>query len=619
MTLSAKQVRERKLADIEEALTRPRFLHLVPRVLIHDAAPPGAGRCPCCKSADAAIAEERPQPEVVIDCVNGRRVRRADVTPATWAKVTAAAERHDVPLRMSRAQADLIFCDPRAPFRIASGGNRAAKTYAGLVHLALEWLNRGGPDRLFWLCASTTDKAWKLLRKMFIGSGEAPPVLPRALVRTMPETHRASNLRTVLADGAVFDLRFFAGDPSAERAKSDSVVAVLCDEAAHLPSVDWITALRGRTLQTAGTIWFASTPRPSSVLREFVEKAQAFDRLPADDPERVNLTHKGSRWIVRAFPIASNPWLDRANLEAEMRSIDFDDPSVRRDWLGEWAANGGLVWRGFRQDDHTFIHEGRTVAAMLPLLERRAGRRLVDVTDRAVARLTSRPNPHARAARATNRRYIIGADFNVHPMSSVVLQVVADAAAPDDRDRWHLVVHDSPWSGQSNALKFAERLVDPSWVREWDPKATASPFAGCLMICDPTALGRDPTAHKHGRDPGGLAATLALAGFDARAPSYRFNGEGYKPVHLARYDSHLLLHRLIKENRLHVSARAFRLVDSLLTQEDSGDGVVPLVKSHTKSDEIAGVVDALRYAAWGVLMGGSEAGGLQAAPRLQAA
>ena len=607
MTLSVKQQREHKLGEIERALAQARFLHLVPRVLIHEPAPPGAGRCPCCKSEDAAIVEERPQPEVVIDVATGRRIRPGDVSQGTWSKVTAAADRHDIPLRMSRTQADLVFCD--APFRIASGGNRAAKTYAGLVHVALEWLNRGGPDRLYWLCASTNDTALKLLRKMFVGTGEAPPVLPRALVRTMPESPRATDKRTILADGSVFDLRAYHGDPGAERAKSDSVVAVLCDEAAHVPTVDWITALRGRTLQTGGTIWFASTPRPGSVLREFVDNALAFERLPADDPERVERTHPGSLWVARSFPIASNPWLPRANIEAQMKSLDMNDPSVQRDWLGLWTTSGGLLWRAFSEDRHVVVDPGRTVAAMQATLRERVGTEVVDITERVAAQLTARPNPHVRAVQANNRRYIIGSDFNCHPMSSVILQVFAPKGAEHDRDKWHVLVHDSPVSSHSNALAHAERLVDPAWVRVWDPMARTPPFLNCLMICDPTALGRDPTAHKHGRDPGGLAATLALAGFDARAPSYRFNGDAWKPVHLPRYDTHLLLHRLLKEGRLLISARALALKESLLNQEDSGDGITPYVKSHTKSDERAGVVDATRYACHGIFFGGQAAGG----------
>lgn len=206
-------------------------------------------------------------------------------------------------------------------------------------------------------------------------------------------------------------------------------------------------------------------------------------------------------------------------------------------------------------------------------------------------------------------------------MSTVVLQVAGDPAAPDDRDRYHVVIHDSPQSAHSNALHHAERLVDPAWVRTWDPTAKVSPFLHALMICDPTALGRDPTAHKHGRDPGGLASTLAGAGFDARAPSYRLSEKSgmWKPVHLARYDSHLLIHRLIKEGRLHVSARALALIESLLNQEDSGDGVVPYVKSHTKSDERAGPVDALRYALWAVFHGGHTTGRAPAPGSLPAA
>ena len=616
MTATMRQVREQKIAEIEQAIGRARFLHLVPRILIHGSAPNGSRACPCCGSRSAAIVETRPLPEVVIDCVTGRRVYVADVSERTWSKVTAAAERHDVPLRMSSTQADLILPERAAPFRIASGGNRAAKTTAGLIFLAMEWLSRGGCQRRFWLIASTIPKAYRLLEKLFLGTGESPPILPRALVRSMPATHRASDLRTFLADGSVFDLKPFAGDPGAERAKSDAIVAALVDEAAHLPTVDWVTALRGRCLDAGGRLWFASTPRPGHFLRAFVDNALAFERLPADDERRTSGAHEGARWLARAFPIPSNPWLDPDEIAAELASLNKDSPSVRRDVFGEWNTAGGVLWRDFSHERHVFVHEARTISAMLPMLRQRTGVSLVDVTERVVGRLTVQANPHARHIRANNRRFIVGSDFNCHPMSSVIVQIAGDPTAPDDRDRYHVVVHDSPQSAHSNALHHAERLVDPVWVRTWDPTARASPFLNALMICDPQAIGRDPTAHKHGRDPSGLASTLACAGFDGRAPSYWFKDGGWKPVRLTRYNTHFLIHRLIKEGRLHISARALALIESLLNQEDGGDGVSPYVESHTKSDKLAGPVDALRYAVWAVYHGGHTTGGPPAAGSL---
>ncbi len=143
-------------------------------------------------------------------------------------------------------------------------------------------------------------------------------------------------------------------------------------------------------------------------------------------------------------------------------------------------------------------------------------------------------------------------------MSTCVLQVVAPPGAgpgeaAEDKDRWHVLVIDLVQSAHSNSLAHAERLVDMTWIRTWAPTATRSPYLGCGMICDPTALSRDPTAHRHGRNPHGLAETLGKLGFDGRAPQYKIEQDGPKAVHTTRYDSHTLLHRLLKEDRLHIS------------------------------------------------------------------
>lgn len=605
MSLTARQALLRSIDSIRAALTEARFLHLVPRVLVHEPAKDGSP-CWCCGSEYATVVETIALPEVVVDCALGRRIYRDEVEPERWTAVLADAERHEVDLRMSRTQAAVLLDDDGPPHVLASGGNRSAKTTAGLLHLALQWLRRGGPQRRFWLVASTQPKAFRLLEKLFVGTGESPPILPRALVRSMPETHRASSLLTTLADGSLIDLKHFEGDPGAEKLKSDAIVAALVDEAAHLPSPDSLVALTGRCLDAGGRLFLATTPRPDHFLRELVEHAQAFERLPADDERRRTGAHEGARWRVQQFSILANPWLNPEEVRATLASLSKDDPATRRDFFGEWVANEGLLWvRDFFPEKHIHLNEERHVARMHATLVQRTRTSTVDATPAIVKRLfQTRENPHFRGIRATNPNYILAADFNCHPMSGVVLQVTCDEKDKDDRARWHVWVIDSISRGHSNSLAFAEDLVSMQWVRTWAPTATKPPYQGCGIVCDPTALSRDPTAHRHGRDPHGLAETLGSKGFDARAPQYRVNADGTRSqVHVTRYDSHTLIHRLVREGRLHVSQRALVLVESFLGQLDSGDGIEPLTRSHRKSDRLAGPMDALRYGAWAIFHG----------------
>lgn len=611
MSLTARQALIRQIDDIRAKLGEARFLHLIPRVLVHEPRSARAPRCPCCdwryaSTAHATLVQEIALPEVVVDCALGRRLYRDEVTPERWDAILSDSERHEIPLRMSRLQASVLLDDDPRPFLLASGGNRSAKTTGGLLFLALQWLRRGGPERRFWLVASTQKKAHRLLEKLFIGTGESAPILPRALVRSMPETHRSSSLLTTLADGSLIDLKHFEGDPGAEALKSDAIIAALVDEAAHLPAIDSLVALRGRCLDAGGRLWLATTPRPDHFLREaVVEPAQAFDRLPDDDERRRTGAHDGARWRFVPFAIPANPWIDPEEVRKELASLPPNDPAVRRDFYGEWVANEGLLWRDFKPETHVHLDEGRQVAQMRATVLQRTKIATLDITPAVVKRLfQDRPNPHFRQMRATNTTYVLAADFNCHPMSGVVLQVTGDPQAPTDTSRWHVWVIDSITRGHSNSLAFAEDLVSMQWVRSWLPTATKSPYQGCGMICDPQAISRDPTAHRNGRDPFGLPETMGSKGFDARAPQYRINPDGTRThTHQTRLDSHTLIHRLVREGRLHVSQRAHALVESFLGQLDAGDGIEPLTRSHRKSDRLAGPMDALRYGCWAIFHG----------------
>lgn len=607
MVASVRQTLARRVEEIERALARPRFLHLRPEILVHAPASDGAP-CPCCSSQHTSIIERQQLAEVIIDAANGRRFFRGDLPTTVWTVVEAESTRFDVPLRCSQAQLPLLLNEDDDRHILASGGNRSGKTYCGMVWLALQWLRRGGPGRRFWLVGATVAKAFGLLDKLFTGDPPTPPVLPPELVITRPDSPRCSSLLTILADGSILDLKHFGG-PGAETLKSDKIVAGLVTEAAHLPAPDSLAALKGRCVDLDGRLFLDSTPRPEVFLKAaVVDQAEAFARLPTDDPKRIAGEHPGARWRVVPFELTANPWLDPAVLARELAALDPEDPATLRDWKGLWVANSGMLWRDFNSEAHVHLDEARSVADMPRTVLERTGLRVADVTSTIARRIFgARPNPHYRGLRASNLRYILASDVNCHPMSTVMLQVTADPTCVEQRDRWHVWVMDVEQSRHSNALVHAERLVDLRWVRQWLPTATVSPYKGCGMVVDPQALHRDPTAHKHGRDPHGLAETWGNLGFDARAPQYRQGEGGLKPTHLGRRDSHLLLHRLLRERRLHLSQRCGPLVQSFVEQLDAGDGIEPLTRSHTKSDQLASPMDALRYGVWAIFHGGHDA------------
>lgn len=598
------------IEKLEAEIMRPRYIRVVAALLVHArrAAPDNDHPCPCCLNPNAEIVERRQVADVVIDTHTGRRVEEADVPVTAWAEYCVLAKRHDVSLRCSTTTLPLMLDDSGRDF-FASGGNRAAKTTTGLYWFALQIIRRGGQQRRFWLIATTDEKSFGLLEKLLKPTpaltedgarvGLVPAILPAALVLRSPETYRASDKRTRLIDGTIIDQRSFHGDPGASRAKADPIIAGLVDEAAHLPSDAWMSALRGRCLDHRGRLWLASTATPSSILNGLVEKCLEYQSLQRDDPRLLSGTHEGAAWIFRAFPMRDNPWVSLASIEDKTRTLDMTKPENRRDFLGEWVSNEGRCWTDFTED-HVVAHEARSVGKLSPrvLAEHHAAGH-VDITERVSRMLFARANPTVRMAKATNGRWIIGQDVNLSPMSSALMQVTAPSDKLSDRDAWHYWIVDTVSTATSNSLAHAERLVSAELARVLDPEGSGSPLAGCGVIMDATAIRVDPTARAHGQS-GSAAETFWRAGLDARAPAYRRSGPqqklvGYNPEVLHRFT---LLHRVIREGRLHVFNRCGDLLRAFEQQLVMPDGIVPLDARRGKWDQIMGPMDAASYAVY---------------------
>jgi hypothetical protein len=591
--------RNRIAHEIELAtkeLSRPRYLRISSEILVHEV---GTTRqaCPCCGSKWAAIVERIPAGDLIVDLVIGDRLTEQDVTAQTWRDLVEIAQHHEIPVRCSRLQLPLLL-DTSGRHIFASGSQRSGKTYCGLVWLALQWLRRGGFERRFWLVASTLPKAFRLLQKLFTGTGDTPAVLPRALLDYMPVTHRASDTQTRLVDGSCFDLKYFDGDPSGERLKSDDIVAGLCDEASHLPSEDSFTALDGRTLTFGGKLFFSSTPRPNSFLKKLlVEPAMEFERLPATDPRKIHGDHPGALWIFKALPYPENPWNDQEVVAAKMRTLDLSSPSVQRDFFGSWVGSTGPLWLDYSAEKHLVTHEARDFHDFGPTYLARLGlSNQIDITGTLVSRVFFGLNPHYKGLRANNKRFLIGTDVNCHPMSSVILQVSGDKDNPEDRDKWHFWAIDVVRTAHGNSQAHVGQLSSTFFGRVLEPKSKDSPFAGCGVVIDAQALGRDPTVHKWGGDPRGIAELFGRAGFDVRAPEYVPSAKGPVPKPPGRNDCYALVHRLLSEGRLHISQRCDPLHQGFTMMEDSGDGVTP-----KKNPPLDSAMDGLRYAIWGVV------------------
>lgn len=596
------------VAELAAEVLRPAFAHVVATLHVHDWREVLDGtRCPCCQDPDCEIVESRVMVDIIIDVDGGERIYEADVSPEEWAEKLELSDRFDVQLRCSVHTLDL-FLDTSRRHLCLAGAHRAAKTTTSLYLFAADLLRYGGLNKRAWLVAPTEEDAHKLLQKLLrptpVGkSGHAPAIIPPGLVLRTPATARTSDMITTLIDGTIVDLRSFNGDPGASRLKSDPCFAILCDEAAHLPSGDSLSALVGRTFDAGGRLMLASTPRPSAVMTSIVvEPAMEFERMDPADPRKAAGDHPGAQWIFRSLPLIHNVFLNREDTLRKMRGVDMTRPEARRDFLGEWVASEGRCWVNFLPDTHVVRHEARTVGDMSPaaLAEYNAGGH-VDITPRVAKSLFGKTNPHVRAARATNFRYVLGQDVNRSPMSTVLIQVTAPADKLDDRDSWSYWILDNVVTPSSNSLAHAERLVGMQVARAVDPNGHGSPFTGCGVICDSTAISRDPTAHIHGQS-GSAAETFWRVGLDCRAPAYRYPSSPGKPGNYnpAIVDRWTLIHRLINERRLHVFWRAGSLLTAFEQQLVMPDGIVPMDGRSGRWDTLMSAPDAMSYGIYAI-------------------
>lgn len=598
MTLSVRQAQQRQLEEVRAALDRPQYVHIRARILVHEHVHEDMPRrpCPCCGSVFARISREIPDGEVLIDRASGRRIRPDELRPETWARALAVAEHHEIAFRVSEVQAPLLLDDTDRHALIA-GSQRAGKTYLACVWIARQWLHRGGKLRRFWFVGSTHDAAFELLRTIFDGDGKAPPILPASLALRRPKSSVGvgERLNTIMIDGSLFQLRRFGADPTGSRLKSRPIIAGITDEAAEMKHENALSALTGRCIDYRGRLFLATTPVGGSFLQsKIVEPCEDWARMPAADPLKVSGQHVGAQWISASLNMTQNPFIDPEGVRRDLAGADKESAAYQRDYLGLWVSGSGAMWR-YDDERHTFIHEARSIADMLPFASRIVGTPQRRITAELVRRLFRRaPNPAYKGMKAANDRLLCGMDVNGgnRAMNTVVVEVTADEAAPDDKDRWHWWVFDVVQTWGGDALKHAETMASTAWARQFMPGAAESPLKGCGIIVDPQALFRDPTAHRYGADPRGLVEVFGDRGFDVRPPETKATSNGPTPVpYIGRRDSHMMITRLLHEGRLHVSQRcAGNLIKSFHRQEVSKDGCTP-----EKNDHLAGPVDALRY------------------------
>lgn len=600
--------RESKLEIVKAAYARPPILWVTTEVLIHELhegavealerakidrsiiESPLGPACPCCGSRLARITEVRPDLSLYIDRTSGKRVRPERLTPEQRAKVEAAAEHVHIPLRVSREQLHLLYRDAGKK-DLVSGSMRSGKSQVCAYALTREWLLHGGKGAHFWVAAPKRIMAFELMRKIIYGDDTAPPILPAVLFNYIPTTEHKTRAR--LVDGSVLSLKHL-GSKRGTNLKSDSVRCIVVDEACELSDRDQLNNLEGRVHTTKGRLLLCSTPTKNHWLRELVrDPCVAWEVMKPEEREQ-HPTHAAHYWRYTSLGMTENPWIDPVHTLREMESKGgMDDPAVMREYRGLWTGAAGALWRMFSLTENIIDNHYRDLDEWDEMRSR-------NITRNVARKLFGGFNPNYPGLRASNLTFIGGMDVNCSPHTTLLLQAACDPDDPQNRDKWSVYVWDG-FQTHEDAAVHAAMLHGKQFAKMVRRGSDGETYRGMGIICDGASVNHDPTAHRHGGDPKGLAKIFGSKGFDLRPPEHTNKGKAANP-HLA--DSYRLVQTLLRERRLFIHARVGFLRDALLEQEDSGDHVTPIKVSGNRSDRVSSSVDAMRYALWAIFHGG---------------
>lgn len=569
---------------LERALATPPLVLWTSTLAVH-ARREGHGPCPCCGCTTAHLTEERSLGDVLIETSSGERLTEAETDAQTWAALVADA--HVVPMRVWSSERQAQIVDASARQVVIDGGAQSGKTEGAARAFALDIQRRGGRGRVFWLIAPSRRSAYIQAQKLALGYQGREPVIPAELVARGPRSHRDENLSIELIDGTLIDCR------PADRADGSKVDGQECqgvwvDEVTKIRHpVYWREALN-RTSATGGRVYGTSVPMQGHWFKEDIDAAEAH----------------GDASLLAHFAISryDNVRIPKADIDAQV-AIMLAKPNgqlaVDAEIFGKWVNADGL--RYFVEFDlkrHVVANSARNCDANV---DATTGDKFVDVTAKASERVGRGRGWFASGLKAGNRRWIIGCDINLSPMCGIVCQIFARG---QDLDEWGIAVVDEVSMDYATLPAFADRLAT----------VHRGEYRGALVIADPQNCHLHPDILA-GRKGNASAKAFSDAGFDVR-PAAHTTREGKRiPVSPDLTDSHLLLRRMMEQDRIVVASTAGRLLDALERVVLSPGTNLPVKEPNTASDRLSNPIDGLRYLAWSIFGVRGEARARQPAPR----
>jgi hypothetical protein len=241
---------------------------------------------------------------------------------------------------------------------VVVAGRRWGKTRLSLLSI----LRRAVvPKQLIWYVAPTYGMARSILWD------ELKESMPRAWVRSVNETR----MTIVLHNGTKVELK---GSDKPDTLRGVGLHLLIVDEAQDIDEITWFKVLRPTLASTGGDALIIGTPKSFNWLYDLYMLGQRGDTFTS--PKGILKLNKWKSW---QFPTITSPFIPKSEI-ASARA-DMDEKSFRQEFEASFETMSGRVYYAF---DRT-VHVGEYLFnPKLPIW--------------------------------------VGQDFNVDPMSSVIMQ-----------------------------------------------------------------------------------------------------------------------------------------------------------------------------------------------------
>ncbi len=265
------------------------------------------------------------------------------------------------PVILKAHRGQKIVLKDRRRFKVIVAGRRWGKTQISKIALIKAAASRKG--QLCWYVAPTYQMARQILWEDLKRS------IPRSLIA--PNGINETRMTIRLVNGSRIELK---GADNPDTLRGVGINFLVLDEAQDMKEDTWKTVLRPTLASTGGQVIFIGTPKAFNWLYDMYVLGQRGDTYKDDNGKIVV-----NQWKSWQFPTIMSPFIPRSEIETARR--EMDPKSFRQEFEASFESMSGRVYYPFDRRTHVGDYPFNP---KLPI--------------------------------------IIGQDFNIDPMSSVIMQ-----------------------------------------------------------------------------------------------------------------------------------------------------------------------------------------------------